>query len=123
MEKTTSAKSAAQQKQGASAAAALLGPVADLDDNEDTVVLSAPKKGKPGGKPADNLITADDLDDEGGAEVLEQPSVPQQGAKPAKGKPLAEPAADDMEEDEEEGIPPTKAKACDLFLLAFCSGS
>ncbi|CAL8463645.1 g3179 [Coccomyxa elongata] len=109
-EKTASAKSAAQQKQAATTVAASSGPVADLDDNEDTVVLSAPKKGKPGGKPTDKLITADDLDDEGAAGVPEQPNVAQQGAKPAKGKPIAELAADDTEEDEEEVATPTKTK-------------
>ncbi len=122
-EKTASAKSAAQQKQAATTVAASSGPVADLDENEDTVVLSAPKKGKPGGKPTDKLITADDLDDEGGAAVPEQPNVAQQGAKPAKGKPIAELAADDTEEHEEEIAMPTKTKACALSPLVVCNAS
>lgn len=106
------AKGAAEQKDGmAGKPAGAAAEAADLVDDEDTVVLSAPQKGKGSSKPAEPIMTADDLDDEEDEAGGVKPMLAQQGPKATKKKPIPSTAAVSRDDEEEEDEVPTAVTA------------
>lgn len=95
-------------EQKAAPLAAAKTAAADVADDEDTTVLS-PKKGKPGGKPAEQMLTADDLDDDGDTESA-KPIMAQQSDKPSWKKKFV--AVDEEEDETSLSASAAKAKAC-----------